>query len=342
MHAVRYEAQSLYQILRVSSNAKREEIERAYRRIKAQLQDETTPPDPRLRVMIEQARDVLLDPVRREAYDREWFAPRAQVQRARRKPALMAMAVVALLALGAGGWMLMREPEASMPQARPRSEIEQAVAMAVGRVQRIDLSGGRSTLGVAFAISEGVLVTYCEGLTPTSEVIVLFGDRPAPVRVGAVDAATGLCKLTGTAVGSWPLELAHSGPKSGETVYLAAADPTGRTRLVDAQFKSNDRVGSLPAFRVSVDSTHEPGTPLIDGQARVVAAATRIEGHPAYVSVPRNWLPEVVVEHSAPAYRAPPQETAAPEALPTPNVSPERRERLQKAFRPPPQVPDDL
>ena len=350
---MRNEPQSHYQILRVSRDARPEEIERAYRRIKHELNKETTPPDPRLRVMLEHAHDVLMDPVRREAYDREWDAPKAQIRRARRSPVAIVATLVAVASVGVAIWFATREPAQAAHVARPRQEVQDAVSMAVGRVTRIDMSGAEAPLGVAFSIAEGTLVTSCDGLSPDAEVTVHFGKRAAPVRVTAHDDATGLCKLTGATVGSWPLPLSHPEPSTGPLAYVTAVGSNNEPRLRDTAFKAPVQAGAVRAFEAkSPPEGRDLGAPLLDAEGRVVGAASRLGNAIVYAPVPASYLPEVL-----PVAKPPPEPEPEPEQEPPPsgepvgnmprsvagpNISPERRKRLEKAFRPPPTVPKDL
>lgn len=349
---MRHEPQSLYQILRVSKDAKPEDIERAYRHIKREMNRETTPPDTRLRVMLEHAHDVLMDPARREAYDREWFAPKAQIERARRSRATMLATLVAVVSVGVAAWVATREPAEAARVVRPRKEVQDEVSMAVGRVTRIDLSGNEAALGVAFAIAERTLVTSCEGLMPEAEVTVHFGKRTAPVRVTSLDEATRLCKLTGGTVGSWPLRLAHQRASSGQPAYTTVVGPNNEPQLRDGSVNRTVQAGAIAAYDANPPpAPRDLGAPLLDSEGRVLGAASRLGGSIVYVPVPNSYLPEVIpTVRSAPEPRpAQPDdkadESASGEPIPAPpgpKISPERRKRLEKAFRPPITVPSDL
>ena len=319
MHGVRNEARSLYQILGVPTDATAQQIERAYQRLKREQQQETTPPDQRLRVLIEHAHDVLTDPASREQYDRD-SGTLPQIAR-KITPARVALIVVAFTALGAGAWWLFSRDEAPAV----KREVADAVAMAVGRVARIEPSGTTTPLGLAFAIAEGTLVTSCEGITPAVELVVEFGKRAAPVHATAIDEATQLCKLGGGAVGSWPLALSTIPPSTGLPVYAVGTAGTA------AQARET-RYGRAPPRKEDL------GGPLLDSEARVVAVASRVNGTLVYVPPPRTWVPTEAVIYSAPE---PKVKTVEPPSL-APNVSPERQERLEKAFRPPIVVPPDL
>lgn len=324
MHGVRNEQRSLYEILGVPADATSQQIERAYQRFKREQQRETTPPDQRLRVMIEHAHDVLMDPVRREQYDNDSGARMPRMIRGKRGRVRIAAGVAALAAAGAGTWFwLDREPPR---QAHP--EVNEALAMATGRLVRIEPNGAKTPLGMAFAIAEGTLATSCEGITPVAELVVEFGKRAAPVRAAGIDEATQLCKLAGGTVGSWPLTLSNAAPQPGQHVYVVG------TRGTSLQVKEAT-YGKLAA------RPEDLGAPLLDDQGRVAAALSRVGGVLAYVQVPRAWtitVPDTVI------YSPPEPKAKAVEAPPAagPDITPERREKLEKAFRPPIKVPSDL
>jgi hypothetical protein len=349
MHAVKKDNPSHYDILRVEKDAQPQQIERAYRRIKAEMQKETTPPDPRLRVLVEQAHDVLSDPARREAYDKQYFAAAAQIDRARRSPVGIAAFVVAIGAVGAAAWMALRPaPPTPVIEARPKKEIQQSVSMAVGRVTQVGLDGRDAPLGVAFSIAEGTLVTACEGISPNTELRVHFGKRLAPVRVTDINEATGLCKLTGGDVGSWPLPFSKGDARPGEGIYAVAVARDNEPRLVDARFRMAKPNGDIRSYEADVAAGAQVlGAPLLDRDGGILGAAARVEGKMAYMSVPRSFMPYKAPPPAAVVPQPEPEFDTAPEVPPGDrvggqNITPERRQRLEKAFRPPPTVPKDL
>jgi DnaJ-like protein/trypsin-like peptidase len=278
--------ESLYEVLGVSREASVADIDRAYRRIVAELQRETTPPDPRRRVLVGHAHDTLMDPVRREAYDRDRRGPQAAMDRARRSPALMAGIAIAVLATGAGAWALLGKD--SRPGAAvPRAEIENAVTRAVGRVQRTELSGTTTPLGLAFAIDAGALVTSCAGLSPDAALGVRYGSRVVPVHVVASDAR-GLCRLAGADAGSWQLPVAYFDPAAGDAAYVVRLDANGQAMLTEARVRSIQRKGEVRVFDAApAPAATDLGAPLLDLEGRVVAAASGTAR--SYVSLPTGW-----------------------------------------------------
>jgi hypothetical protein len=89
------------------------------------------------------------------------------------------------------------------------------------------------------------------------------------------------------------------------------------------------------------------GRPLhdVDGRGIAVAMATQ-DGQAENVGVPGDWIeaakPKAVAPKPAEAAPAEKPPKPAPEFRSPHEITPERRERLEKAFRPPPTIPDDL
>src|SRR5690349_6567656 len=139
---------SLYEILGVTRHAKPNEIERAYRRRRAQMQEETTAPDAREAVVLQNAYDVLSDPVRRENYDDTLRPGVRAIRRAQAsRPVSIAVAVGGLAVAGLVAYFALRPEERLRP--RDSREIVEAASAAVGRVQGIDVAGHVTPLGLA-------------------------------------------------------------------------------------------------------------------------------------------------------------------------------------------------
>jgi len=204
----------------------------------------------------------------------------------RRSPAKAAAIAVACVLLAIGAWLVLR-PAPPQLTSRLRAQMETAIAVGVGRVHRVELSGASVPLGAAFAIAPGLLVTSCEGLAPNAEIVVRYGARRAPVQVADIDQASHLCRLSGADVGSSPLEIAMRVPVAGEPVYTTIVAPTGEARIVEARLKAIAAAGSTR--ELVVDAQPQLGAPLFDSEGRVAAAATRIGGRDLYVPVPASW-----------------------------------------------------
>jgi S1-C subfamily serine protease len=228
----------------------------------------------------------------------------------------------------------------------------------VGRVQRLDISGNATPLGLAFAIDEGVMVTSCHGVAPTAQLVVNLAPRLSPARVASVDEKLGLCKLAAEGVGSRPLTMSGAMPRPGETVYGTRVNAVGEVALIEGQVK---RVVAEPNGNV-IDSTipvtqDRAGGPLLDVYGRVVAVASfsHADGKGRHMAMPAAWIADLSAPRAAPSVAVPTTPAAGPDATSSSSdsisnrvpksardIPPERLEKLEKAFRPPPTVPDDL
>lgn len=338
-----------YEVLGVPADAKHTDIGLAFNRLMAKRRHEDAPPDPKGEAKLREAYAVLGDLDRRAAYD-------AELRAARLKPAFgrnqAMMAAGFVVAVGAGLFWFLRAGEAPAPEGKTLQELLNAAIPAVGRVQAVDMSGEATAVGIAFAIEEGVLVTSCHGISPTVQLSVTLAPRTIPARITASDPDLGLCKLEVAGAGSWPLAVSPAPPKAGDRVYAAQLNAQGEVVLREARVK---RASDAVELSLAPPPAHG-GAPVIDVNGRVVAVASvPPDGAPGYVPISARWAHSArAVDSSAPVPAAAepsaaekPAEGAAPQPVPGApklpgHVTPERKERLEKAFRPPPNVPDDL
>jgi trypsin-like peptidase/DnaJ-like protein len=341
-----------YQTLGVARDAKSHDIVRAYKRLKSQLEKDSAAPDPKRLRRVEAAFAVLNDPAQREAYD-------ASITQTRRKRAGSKTAAwVATIVIGVAAivWYVV---EVRAPQSKPvaggmsQDEILYAASVAVGRLQALDIGGQAKDLGVAFAAAEGVMVAPCRGITPSAQLVVSIPPRSLPARVASVDEKLGLCKLAALGTGTRPLPLAGVDPKSGDRLFAANVGGTGKVALAEAYVRKVDPEERLIDASLR-ESAVASGSPLIDAYGRVVGLAfvPAADGKPRHVALPKAWIREINEppppeqktqasgEEAAPAKPAEQQELE-PQA-PAIKLSPEHQKRLEKTYRPPPKLPDDL
>ena len=344
--------QTYYEILGVKPNAKLNDIGLAYNRLMAARRRADAPPDLKGETRLKEAHAVLSDLDRRAAYD-------AELARARLKPSFGAkqgvLAVVLIAGIAGAVWYYtLKKPaeEAARPVGKPVEEIAADATPAVGRLSSMDMSGQTKALGIAFAIDKGVMVSSCQGIAPNTQLVVNLTPRQVPARLTMVDEALGLCKLEVDGAGSWPLQISGAEARGGDIVYGAHVNAVGQVVLTQAKVK---RVAPAGRGKV-VESTlriapENAGAPMLDVYGRVVAVATHSAGEHKHVIIPSKWIEQPAEATAAPA--AIPAERAAdapPGAVrPAPSMpnapgsfTPERAEKLHKAFRPPPNVPDDI
>jgi DnaJ domain len=347
---------TLYEILGVARDAKVTDVGRAYNKFRAEQQDETVAPDHRRAALVREAYEILSDPVRREAYDQSLRAPQVLIGRAAARINFVYVGMGFAAAIIVAVAYFATRPEAH-PWDRNKSPVEIAnlATLAISRLHGIEMSGETRPIGLAFAISEGVLATSCQGITPGMELVVQMASRKVSARVMMADDARGLCKLAAGNVGSWPLAFSGGDPRPGEKVYATRVNAQGEASLKEATVRRLVPEANGMVVETSIAVPPEArGGPLLDLMGKVVAVASpSTDGkQQRYISVPASWIAQA---------KAPPPVPVAPAAVPEeapaaaassatgdpspkkgPKISKERQERLEKAFRPPPTVPDEL
>lgn len=338
---------TLYDVLGLERSARQSDIIRVYRRLAAEMQGEAAAPNPRRAALIHEAYEVLSDPERRAAYDQSLRT--AKFSGARRESSLgkgVAIAAFAVIALAALYYFTLGRT-GEKPRhlaAMSLQELQAAAAVSVGRVSRVEMSGNRTVLAAAVAVEEGVMMAPCQGIDPASQIVVRIPPRDIPAQLKHADAAAGLCKLAVSGGGSWPLSTTSAIPRPGDKVYAANLNLLGEVVVTAGEVRN---IGRGPKGEV-IDSTASAGTPvegtpLLDQQGRIVAIAMGGQ----HTVLPRGWVGIDVPAARRPPPPAPPgaQGTTAAPAVPdaqAEKVSPQKREKLEKAFRPPPSVPGDL
>ena len=347
---------TLYDALGLNRDAKQSDIIRTYRRLSGELKKESSAPNPRREALVHEAYEVLSDPQRRAAYDkslaRDEFLGKSGGAPAGRKWGL-AVAAIAVALGGAWYYLNVMKKESAPIAAISVQEIQTAASVAVGRVNRIEMSGARSNLGVAVAIDEGIMMAPCQGIGPGATLLVRIPPRDIPAQVRHADEAVGLCRIAVSGGASWPLPMTALVPKVGATVYAASLGSLGEVVIVPGEVKKVTR-GQIGAVIESTAKVGPPidGTPLLDDQGRVVAVA--LAGQ--HTTLPSSWVVDAPIRKRPPPKAADPEPEGAPPAAGDTasgtqprdvdprlkNVPPEKIERLEKAFRPPPNIPKDL
>jgi hypothetical protein len=334
---------TLYEVLGVARNAKNTDIGRAYNRLVREYQKETAPPDAKRDARLREAFETLTDADRRDAYDATLV-----VKRAKSGGKLAVVAAVLAVAIGGGGFYFAERAAAPKEvPGRASHEILADASRSVGRLQSIDVSGRATPVGLAFAIEEGVMAGTCAGVTPGAQLTVIMSARNASARLTTADAELGLCKIAVDGAGSWPLAISGAEPRAGDKVYAPKVSATGEVALSEGTVK---RVVAEPKGRVievtMATSPEQGGGPLLDRYGRVVGVAS-VDGR--HMAFPAGWAapdrtrakPQPAAPEPAPAAAQEATTPAAPRG-PVLDLNAKRKEELQKALRPPPNVPDDL
>jgi hypothetical protein len=171
-------------------------------------------------------------------------------------------------------------------------------------------------------------------------VLTLFMPPQAiPVRVAQADEKLGLCKLSASGIGSWPLPITNAEPHPGDTVYMTKVNAVGEVGLVEAKVK---RV--VPSPRGKVIETSIPvlperqGGPVLDTHGHVIGVALLPDpaGRGEVVRITPDWAvrPKVEAPQPAVAPAPPPAEAAKPlERMTREEMLEERKRRLDEAVR---------
>jgi S1-C subfamily serine protease len=283
--------ETLYNVLDLPRNAKAGDIDRAYRRVRVEMDKPSSPADPRRMALVHEAHEVLSDPERRAAYDASLKAPKFLGLDKRAAPRTTWVAIGAgLVVLAAALYFVLRPP--SKPPAKDPRDILIAASATVGRLQSLDLSGQASTVGHVFAIREGTLVTTCHGLRAGAQLVAKIEPRSIGARVSMADEVLDLCKLSAEDVGSQPLRIGDD-PKKGDKVYAVRADAQGKLQLVDGTVKEFVATPEGKIIEVTMPISPEmSGGPLLDTYGTIVGIATAPHpyGEGRNIALPVAWI----------------------------------------------------
>ena len=350
-----------YELLGVKPGAKHNDIHLAYnRKVRAARRDDAIP-DLKYETKLHEAFAVLSDLDKRDAYDKQLAAARLKPSFGRKGAAI---AAVFTAALGGGiYYYTLKKPadEAARQPGKSKEEIAAAATTAMGRLQAMDMGGQVKNAGVAFAIDSGVMVTSCEHIAPNMQLTVNMMPRMVPARLVMTDEALGLCKLEVDGAGSWPLSVSSAESRAGDVIYGTSVNAVGEVVLTEGRVKRvavGERGNKLIESTIPADKAPD-GAPLLDIYGRVVAVATQSAGQDRHVVIPPAWTdpPKPAASSAAAPASAGAQPSSSPDgpagnlpeglkpAPPMPNgpgsFTPDRIDRLHKAFRPPPNIPAD-
>lgn len=267
---------TLYEVLGVQRNAKITEIGRAYNRIKAEMQKESTAPDRHLAAMAKVAYETLSDPARREEYDQTLGVLGRPVRKGR--GGLIGISLVALLAVAGAGYYFLAGPGAR-PAERPAAnalapqEILEAVSPHLGRLQGALMSGEVRDLGTAVAVGENEMVTTCRGITAGVQLLMKVGEVTSKAELARANEDLDICTLTvkGAAAG---IKVRQGVPAAREKIQAVVLTPTGpaQARQVSVARSIEDPKGAVVELKAAAPLPN--GTPVFDSQARLVGIVT--------------------------------------------------------------------
>lgn len=300
--------QTLYDVLGLNRDATPRDIARCYRKLSDEMQSEASAPNPRRAALIREAYEVLSDPQRRAAYDESLKGPSFLGVAGGGKPKRKWGMLVAGIALALGALYYFTLGSAPGPGRVAHSlslkEVHTAASVAVGRVNRVEMSGARSNLGAAVAIEEGVMMAPCRGIDPGAHILVRIPPRDLPAQLRTVDEKIGLCRLAVSGGASWPLPMTARVPNVGDAIYAPNLNALGEVVVSPGVVKKVVRASNGAVVIESTARAGPPvdGSPLLDAEGRIVAIA--LDGE--HTTLPREWIVD------GPVRKRPPPEVPPP------------------------------
>ena len=325
-----------YDELGLKAGASDKDIERAYRKYRAEMDLPTAAPDRVRESRVKAAYETLGDPARRAAYDAMLAGPQ---RRERSKGMVMVVLGVLVLAGVAGAAYMLKPAPLPPPGTLAVDELTQKAALAVNRVDSMDLSGKATPLGIAFAIDSGTVATTCDGISPMSVLTLFMPPQAIPVKVSQADEKLGVCKLSASGIGSWPLAITAADPHPGDTVYMTKVNAVGEVGLVEAKVK---RVVPSPRGKLIETSVavlpERQGGPVLDTRGHVVGVALHPDGSSMgeIVRITPDWAVKPIPAPPAQPVAPPPEASQAPatrEPRTREEIAEDRRKRIEEAVR---------
>lgn len=263
---------TLYEVLGVARNAKVTDVGLAYKRMKAELQKETSAPNPRLAAMAKVAYETLSDPDRRAEYDATLESgglPKGKAKGPGRT-AIVATVVVLVAVAGAGYYFFARPSAQSQGEkALSPQEIIHAVAPHLARVQGALMSGEVRDLGIAVATGEHEMATTCRGIAAGMLLTVRMGEFTPKAELARASEELDICLLTvkDAAAG---IKVRPGVPGSQEKIQAVFVNANGKPEARQVSVARPIKDAKWAAFELKAGAPLPNGTPVFDSQARLV------------------------------------------------------------------------
>ncbi len=320
---------TLYEILGIAPDANDLDIGLAFQRRSLEIQRASGGGDTNALTFITHARDTLIDPKRRAAYDATLVTAAEKAEAASQAPdliveadadeeedsgtrkkviPLVVVAVVALIALTL--WVKGGHPpeppkeqaEAAAPPPPPppppkamkAEDILAASMRAVGRVQSFDMSGRATPVGLALAVEPGAMVTTCHGVSAGSQIVVAVGKEQLSATLTIADEVLDLCKLAVSGLATHALAIAAEEAKPEDRIYALGANAKGEFALTEGTVKAVRQIPAGKALELSMPiAPSASGGAVFDKYGKLVAIATTGPGAGGQLAIPASWIAQM-------------------------------------------------
>jgi hypothetical protein len=263
---------TLYEVLGVARNAKVTDIGLAYSRIRAELQKETSAPNPRLAAMAKVAYETLSDPERRAEYDATLGSEGLPKRPAKGgRSTVIVASVVALVAVAGAGYYFFARPSAQGQGEKALSpqEIVHAVAPHLARVQGALMSGEVRDLGIAVATGEHEMATTCRGMAAGMLLTVKVGEDTSKAELARANQDLDICLLTVKDAGAG-IKVRPGVPGSQEKMQAVFVNANGKPEARQVSVARAIKDAKAAAFELKATAPLPNGTPVFDSQTRLV------------------------------------------------------------------------
>ena len=330
---------SLYEILGVARDASASEVDLAYQRRKAQL-EETASSDPGEGSLVRQAYEVLHDPKRRAAYDATLVTTDAREAAAASNTAAVApiemeeeparkvkwlpiaLGIVALLVIvyaasrtskpetPAVHTEAMPGTQVAVPAAPTKKsamEIMAVASMLGGQVLSYSMSGAAIPIGLAISTDAGTMITTCHGIPAGAKLVVRVEGQSYPADLILTDEVLDLCRLQVANFTAPPLKSATVPAKAGDAVFVVGADQAGKMAVTAATVKSlvDTPEGKLLELSVPIGQ-FSSGGPVFNEMGEVAGISMVQHRSGLSIAYPAAWIAQTRSRQAPPPAAAPP------------------------------------
>ena len=320
---------TLYEILGLAPDANDLDIGLAFQHRSLEIQ-RSSGGDSNALTFITHARDTLIDPKRRAAYDATLVTASEKAEAASQAPDLIvepdadeedeggakkkliplvgigvaiALAIFIFAKSGHSPEPPKEQAEAPVPKAAPPppppkamkgEDILAASMRAVGRVQSFDMSGKATPVGLALAVEPGAMVTTCHGVSAGSQIVVAVGKEQLSATLTIADEVLDLCKLAVSGLTTQPLAIAAEEAKSDDKIYALGANAKGEYALTEGTVKQVRSIPAGKALELSMPiAPSASGGAVFDKYGKLVAIATTGPGAGGQLAVPASWIAQM-------------------------------------------------